>query len=181
MHLDLRPCTAAQLPLVQPWFDDPETQRWLGGPGWPQMSIALVDAPLSEYRGARETKRDRFVAWDGECPVGYIDCGTYDRWATWEGGTGGRGVIAVIEVPSAAIAYVVDPMLRRRGYGVEMIHALTGMPELEHVGLFGAGVEPQNTASIQCLRSAGFSPLDSVPDWEGMVYYVRAKILRPAV
>jgi RimJ/RimL family protein N-acetyltransferase len=140
------------------------------------MSIALVDEPLGEFRGARETGRYRFVAWDAELLVGYIDCGTYDRWATWEGGTGGRGVIAVIEVPSAAIAYVVNPILRRRGYGVEMLHALTRLPELEHVGLFGAGVEPQNAASVQCFKSAGFSPLDSGPDWEGMVYYERRRL-----
>jgi len=163
------------LPLVEPWFDDPETRRWLGGPSWPQMSIAHIDAPLSEFRGAHETGRYRFVALDGESPVGYIDCGTYDRWATWDGSIGGRGVTAVIEMPSAAIAYVVDPTLRRRGYGVEMIHSLIRMPELENVGLFGAGVEPQNKASIRCLRSAGFSPLDSFPDWEGIVYYVRQR------
>lgn len=175
MHVDLGPCTEADLPLVESWFDDPETQRWLGGPSWLQMSMALLDAPLRKFRGARETRRHRFVAWDGECPVGYIDCGTYDGWATWDGSTGGRGVTAVIKVPSAAIAYVVNPMLRRRGYGVEMIHALTRQPELENVGLFGAGVEPQNLASIRCLRSAGFSPLDSVPDWEGIVYYVRQR------
>jgi RimJ/RimL family protein N-acetyltransferase len=53
-----------------------------------------------------------------------------------------------------------------------MIHALTRMPELENVGLFGAGVEPENTTSIRCLKSAGFRPLDSVPDWEGIVYYL---------
>jgi RimJ/RimL family protein N-acetyltransferase len=175
MHVDLRPCTQAQLPLVEPWFDDPDTQRWLGGPNWPHRSIAMIEAPLGEFRGARETGRYRFVAWDGESPVGYIDCGTYDRWATWEGGTGGRGVTAVIEVPSAAIVYVVDPTLRRRGYGIAMIDALTRMPELDHVGLFGAGVEPENTASVQCLRSAGFSALDSGPDWEGTVYYVKRR------
>jgi RimJ/RimL family protein N-acetyltransferase len=168
----LRPCTEADLPLIEPWFDDPETRRWLGGPSWPRMSIAQIDAPLSEFRGARERGRYRFVAWDGECPVGYIDCGTYDRWATWDGSTGSRGATAVIDVPAAAITYVVNPMVRRRGYCVEMIHALTRMPELENVGLFGAGVEPQNTPSIRCLKSAGFSPLESVPDWEGIVYYV---------
>lgn len=141
----------------------------------------MADAPLDEFRGARETGRFRFVAWDGEHPVGYIDCGTYDRWATWEGGPSGRGLTDVIEVPSAAIAFVVDPELRRRGYGIEMIHALIARRELGHVGLFGAGVEPHNVASVQCLRSAGFIPHGPAPDWEGMVYYVRAPPLNPAV
>src|ERR1700679_1054944 len=66
----------------------------------------------------------RFLAWDKDVPVGYVDCGTFDRWTTWEGGPEGRGVVGVIDEPSGAIAYVTDPAQRRLGYGTEMIHAL---------------------------------------------------------
>lgn len=94
---------------------------------------------------------------------------TYDRWTTWEGGPGGRGVTAT--VPSASIAYVIAPAQRRRGYATAMITAVMTMPELSHVELFGSGVEPESTASVGCLRKAGFRPLSPEPNWEGIVYY----------
>ncbi len=85
----LRPFTRDQLALVEPWFEDPETQRWLGGPDWPRMILDLSDAPLGE---------------------------------------------------------------------------------------FAAGIEPENTASVRCLLSAGFHPIDPMPDWEGVVYYARRRV-----
>jgi RimJ/RimL family protein N-acetyltransferase len=171
--LRLLPFEASQLHLVEPWFDDPDTRRWLGGPGWPRQMLGLMGRPLGEYRGARETGRFRWLAWEHAAPVGYIDCGTYDRWTTWEGGDGGRGVVSVISVPSASISYVVDPKLRGRGRCARMIAALTSQPELALIRLFAAGVEPDNLPSIRCLVSAGFEPLDAEPDWERMIYYVK--------
>ena len=91
--LQLRPFERHHLPLVEPWFTDGDTRRWLGGPAWPRQMLDLADRPLGEFRGAAETGRYRWLAWDQGTAVGYIDCGTYDRWATWEGGPGGRGVI----------------------------------------------------------------------------------------
>ncbi|MGD0395058.1 MAG: GNAT family N-acetyltransferase [Acidimicrobiales bacterium] len=175
MAVDLRHLARSQLPLVEPWFEDPETQRWLGGPKWPWMALELADAPLGEFRGAQETGRHRFLAWDKDVPVGYVDCGTFDRWATWDGGPDGRGVVSVIDAPSGSIAYVTDPALRRRGHGVDMILSLMQVPPLAHVSLFAAGIEPENTASVLCLLSAGFRPLDPAPDWEGIVYYARSR------
>jgi RimJ/RimL family protein N-acetyltransferase len=173
--LRLQPFVARELHLVEPWFKDAETQRWLGGPGWPNQMLDLMTRPLGEYRGARETGRFRWLAWEHEAAVGYIDCGTYDCWTTWEGGEGGRGVRSVIHLPSASISYVVDPTRRGRGHGTRMIVELMRLPDMAEIRLFGAGVEPDNLASIGCLVSAGFDPLDSEPDWEGMVYYVKRK------
>jgi RimJ/RimL family protein N-acetyltransferase len=170
----LRPFRRAELALVEPWFSDADTQRWLGGPRWPALMLDLAERPLGEFRGAVETGRHRFLGWDGDA-VGYIDCGTYDRWATWEGGPHGRGVIDTIDVPAGAITYVVDPGRRRRGYATAMIDALLELPELARIELFAAGVEPDHRGSVGCLIKAGFTPLDPEPDWEGVVYYVRSR------
>jgi RimJ/RimL family protein N-acetyltransferase len=174
MHgLQLRPFRREDLSQVEPWFQDADTQRWLGGPGWPRQMLDLSTRPLGEFRGMTETGRYRWLAWEEARAVGYIDCGTYDRWAVWEGGPEGRGVVETVPVPAAAIAYVVDPALRGRGYCAAMVRALIGMPRLRGVRLFAAGVEPANADSIGCLRAAGFQPLKPVPDWEGIVYYGR--------
>jgi RimJ/RimL family protein N-acetyltransferase len=137
--------------------------------------LALADRPLGEFRGAIETGRYRWLAWKNEDAVGYIDCGTHDRWTTWEGGANGRGVIDTISVPSGSITYVVNPQQRRRGYGTAIVNTLMAHPEVAHIELFGAGVEPDNTGSVGCLVKAGFEPLNPEPDWEGIVYYVKRR------
>jgi RimJ/RimL family protein N-acetyltransferase len=172
-HLELRHFEREQLALVEPWFSDDETQRWLGGPDWPRLMVDLGDRALGEFRGANETGRFRWLGWEGGDPVGYIDCGTFDRWTTWDNGAQGPGVVATMEQPSAAIAFVVDPARRRRGYAGAMITRLLAQPELHEVTLFGAGVEPDNLASVRALIGAGFHPLDPEPDFEGIIYFVR--------
>lgn len=61
-----------------------------------------------------QVKLQRFEPDALSLAVGYIDCGTHDRWTTWEGGPRGRGVISEIVVPAGSITYVVDPALRCR-------------------------------------------------------------------
>jgi len=126
--VQLLPFTPPQLSLVEPWFADTDTQRWLGGPSWPRQMLDLADTPLGTFRGAVETGRYRWLGWDDGRAVGYIDCGTHDRWTTWEGGPAGRGVLAEIPGPAAGITYVVDPGLRRRGYAQAMLTALLTSP-----------------------------------------------------
>jgi RimJ/RimL family protein N-acetyltransferase len=78
-------------------------------------------------------------------------------------------------VASGNLAYVVDPVMRRRGYGTTMIVALLTQPDLAHIELFAAGVEPENLGSVGCLRAAGFQALNAEPDWEGIVYYIKRR------
>ena len=173
--LRLRPFRQRQLPLTDRWFADADTQRWLGGPGWPGLILDLHKRPLGEYRGAVETGRYSWLAWDGDTAVGYVGCDTYDRCTTWDGSPDGRGVVKTLPVPTANLSYVVDPALRRQGYGTSIIAALMASSQITHVSLFVAGVEPANTGSISCLLKNGFQPLDPAPDWEGTVYYARER------
>jgi L-amino acid N-acyltransferase YncA len=70
------------------------------------------------------------------------------------------------------MAFVIDPLIRRRGLGRLMIRAMMSRPELSSVGLFKAGVELENVASIRCLLAAGFQSYKREPDYEGMLYYM---------
>jgi hypothetical protein len=140
----LGPFGSDQLPVVEPWFEDVDTQRGLGGPGWPSLMLDLANDLLGGFRGAVETGRYVWLTWDGDRPVGFIDCSTTDRGTTWEGGPDGRGVTATIPVPSANISYLVDPAVRQRGYGIAMLLESLVAPELAHIELFAAGIESGN-------------------------------------
>ena len=43
--LRLVPFTAGALLVVEPWFDDAETRRWLGDRRWPSMILRLAAGP----------------------------------------------------------------------------------------------------------------------------------------
>jgi RimJ/RimL family protein N-acetyltransferase len=172
--INLRPFSREDLPLVEPWFLDPDTSRFLGGPEWPAATLARDDRMVgTEFRGAVQTGAYRYLADADGRPFGYVDCGTFDCCTVY-GGEGPHGAIIVetIDVPTGAIAFAVDPAQRRRGLGRAMIAALLARAELRQVALFEAGVEPENVASRRCLEAAGFRLRSERPDIEGMLYYL---------
>jgi RimJ/RimL family protein N-acetyltransferase len=172
LRVGLKAVERHELALVEPWFRDPDTNRWLGDSNWPAMMLDLQQRPLGEFRGMQELARHLWLAWHDGAPVGYVNCGVHDRWTTWEGGPEGRGVVATIQLVSGAVGYVVDPARRRHGFGVAMLRSLIEREELAHVQLFAAGIEPDNTASVRYAERAGYRPLDPAPDFEGIVHYV---------
>lgn len=171
--LSLRTFTRADLKLVQPWFRDFETRRYLGDEEWPRRMLELAERVVGqEFRGAIQTGTHRYLAHIADGSVGYVDCGTFDRCTVYAGESPKGPIITeVIDVPTGSIAFVVDPLLRRRGLGRAMIRALFARPELRLVELFEAGVEPENVASRRCLEAAGFRMHSDQPDFEGMLYY----------
>jgi ribosomal protein S18 acetylase RimI-like enzyme len=169
--VQLRPFERPDLPHAEPWFSDSETNRWLGDPDWPRLMLDLADQPLGEFRGASETGRFRWLALVGQTPVGYIDCGTFDRWTSWDG----EKVTQSIDEPSAGLALAVAPVSRRMGYGRQMLNALFEAPEVADIKLFGAGVEPENVPCVSCLRAAGFAIQESEPDFERIVYFLKSR------
>jgi RimJ/RimL family protein N-acetyltransferase len=169
----LRSITGTDVAIAEPWFRDPETQRFLGGPDWPERMLELGDRGVGhEFRGATQTGAHRYLAEVEGQAVGYIDCGTFDRCTVYAGeGADGPIITDSIDLATGSIAFVVDPHLRRRGLGRAMIIAMMGRPELRSVALFEAGVEPENIASRRCLESAGFYLGSARPDFEGILYY----------
>ena len=172
IEVGLRPFSREDLPTVAPWFDDPDTRRFLGGPDWPALMLARKGAVGEQFRGAIQTGAHRYLAHADGQPFGYVDCGTFDR-CTLYGGEDPQGpiILEAIDVATGSIAFAVDPRRRRRGFGRAMILALLARPELSHVGLFEAGVEPENIASRRCLEAAGFVLRAARPDFEGMLQY----------
>ncbi len=177
--LTLRQLSWSDLRLIEPWFDDAETQRYLGDRSWPARMLALGERNVgSTFRGQRTLAAYRWLAWCNGTPVGYVDCGVLDRWTICDRGPGGPVVTEAISGPAGAIAFVVDPRLRRQHVGRAMLHALLAHPALADVRLFGAGVSPENQGSRRCLEAAGFRLHSVEPDWEGMLYYLFERVAR---
>ena len=110
-------------------------------------------SPLGEFRGARETGRFRWLAWEGEAPVGYLDCGTFDRWTTWET----DDIAETVDVPSGGLALTVGPVPPSNGLWPRMLNALFQAPEVADIQLFRGGVDRRT-----CPVSPVSGRLDSV-------------------
>jgi RimJ/RimL family protein N-acetyltransferase len=142
------------LAAVAPWFDDPETVRWLGGREWPENLLRLIADPPPDQRGSPVRERAGWVAaLDGEA-VALIDTEIYADG-------------------SAALSLVVAPAHRRRGVGAESLAAIGSLLASGHgVDTLVGGVEQRNEASHRCVRAAGFVAVTEIPDHEGFINYV---------
>lgn len=124
--MQLRPLMEADLAVAAPWFEDAETRRWLGGPGWPGESLAL-----------RGPSRQCYLALAEGRPVGLVDIESYPD---------GR----------ASFAYVTAPAERGRGFGRQMIETVIAAPAHAAIKEFFVGVESGNVVSERLVRGAGF-------------------------
>ena len=169
----LRRLTTQDLPGIVGWFQDPDTSRFLGGADWPAAMLANAQQAVgTDFRGARQTGADHFLALAGGVAVGYVDCGTFDRCAIYGGESqDGPIILETIEAITGAIAFTVDPARRRERLATQMIRALIDHPDLSTVELFEAGVEPENHASRRTLEAVGFHLRSPEPDREKMPYY----------
>ena len=142
--------TPERLPEVEPWFDDPETVRYLGGRDWVRRALALMQqTPGQEFQGHMVLRRNVWIASEERLPVALIDVESYDDG-------------------SAAFAFVVAPKMRGRGVGTRLLNNVLGLPELTTVRTLIGYVEPDNPASRRCLEKAGFS-IAVEPDAEGLL------------
>ncbi len=173
LTVTLRALTRADLTLIAPWFDDPETSRFLGGRDWPGKALDHAEHCIGEtFRGAIQLAAHHYLAQLDGTPVGYIDCGVFDRCTVYGGqGPDGPIILDTIDAVTGAIAFVTAPARRRQAVASRMIGALTRHPDLTAVELFEAGVEPDNHPSRRALEAAGFRLASEVPDCEEMLYY----------
>ena len=152
MSLLLRELTVEDLPVVERWFRDPETDRWLGDESWPRRLLILTSA----------STRLAFAATCDSTVVGIADIECYSD-------------------ARAAAALVVAPDRRRLGIGRALAEALPRQPQLNGIVEFFGGVEEGNVASEALVTSAGFEQVTDAPDDEGFTYFaLRVDGARPA-
>jgi RimJ/RimL family protein N-acetyltransferase len=146
--------TAADLTSVAPWFDDPETCRWLGGRRWPEMILRLTGDPPAEQRGRGVVDRRAWIVEEGDVRVGMID-------------------VEVYEDRTAGLSFVVAPAHRGRGVARRALRLIARQVAAEGVQEVFGGAEADNAASIRCMEAAGFRRRSNEPDAEGFIYLAR--------
>ena len=134
------------LAIVEPWFDDPETQRWLGDREWPRRLLRL----------ARQPGRFALLYALADQPVGLLDIELHD---------GGQ----------AAVAVLVSPEHRGQGVATSILRSLFDLPQTRGVEEVVAEVEVRNSAGERCVRAAGFILLDAPTD-EGFLHFVLRRV-----
>jgi RimJ/RimL family protein N-acetyltransferase len=150
IELNFVPITSDLVKEVEEWFDDPATQRFLGGREWVRRIPALLqDSPGVEFRGRRVLARYAWVVRMARGPVGILDVERYDD------GTAG-------------VALAVAPAVRGKGIGRRILSSLEALDELVEVKTFIGAVEPENEAARRCMRSARFEVAER-EDEEGML------------
>jgi GNAT superfamily N-acetyltransferase len=138
-----RPLRGNDLTTIEPWFDDPETQRWLGGRDWPSRLAQLAEQP----------GRFALLYARGEEPVALLDIERYDD------GT-------------AAVAVVVSPRHRRQGIAASILGSIFDLPEVAGVEEVFGEVEQGDTAGERLVCAAGLVPEARATTDEGFDRFV---------
>jgi len=150
IELEFVPLDRMLIQEVEPWFDDVETQRYLGDRSWIRRELDLVATqPGTEFRGRTIKSRLAWVVRTHATSVAFV-------------------VVERYSDASAGLAFVVAPTHRGRGLGRAMLLALDSRPELAGVARLIGGIEPDNVRARRMVESAGFTVAET-PDHEGIL------------
>ncbi|MNW31156.1 hypothetical protein D3C74_80640 [compost metagenome] len=145
--IELRPFEEKDIGMIEPWFRDHEVQLRLEGMG-----------PLGKWFHCVKQNSDYYVwlAIENDQTVG----------------------MAMVEAESNVIgnvALVVNPSLWSRGYGRAILKKVLFLPEMDFIKKWVAGIEEDNTASLKCFQSEGFSFEGSQTDEDGFYSLIQYK------
>jgi aminoglycoside 6'-N-acetyltransferase len=135
-----RPMSAADLPLIRLWLEQPHVAQWWGDP---DTQFALVGGDLDD------PAMDQFVVALDDQPFAYLQC--YDPTAWPENGFG--------DLPDGTRGidqFIGEPAMVDRGYGSALIRTFID-------GLLAAGTPrvvtdpaPANMRAVRAYEKAGF-------------------------
>jgi RimJ/RimL family protein N-acetyltransferase len=152
--VSLRSLSSPDLIDVAPWFEDPETQRWLGGPDLPELLMNLAENPPKDSWGKRVTGRYVWLAISAEGePVGLLSVEAYADH-------------------SAQLDVIVAPSERGQGWAAAIVATGTTHRALSEVDTFYAEIEPENRASRRAFERVGFALESERTDQFGALRFV---------
>jgi aminoglycoside 6'-N-acetyltransferase len=134
-----RVMTAADLPLVQHWLQQPHVQEWWGDP---DAQLGLVSEDLSH------PAMDQYIVSAGARPFGYLQCYQMTAWNTGFGPQpdGARGIDQMIG----------EPEMIGRGHGSAFIRAFSEALLANGTPRVVTDPDPDNSRAIRAYEKAGF-------------------------
>jgi aminoglycoside 6'-N-acetyltransferase len=163
VHVDLRPLTDDDLPLLHGWLQEPGVVRW-----WEGDDVSW-EAVVRDYGSGADDRVEHWLASVAGRPVGWIEC--YAIASHLEEDEVQRWLELGVERSAAGIDYLVgEPAERGRGLGSAMIatfveEVVFGQhPDWTHVC---ASPSVDNVASCRALVRAGFEPAGEFTDQHG--------------
>ena len=148
--MDLVPLHDELVATIEPWFDDADTRRHLGGRAWIRRELELIATmPGQRFRGRTVVSRGGWVALERGLPVAFVGAEVYDD-------------------NSASGSAVVAPEARGRGVAGRALQAMVGRAELQTVHTYWGDVDEDNVASQRVLTLLG-AAVSTTPDEEGML------------
>lgn len=138
------PMTQEYMPTLEKWFKDAELRRRFGGM-----------LPLQNFFNYVQSEPDYFwwVALDGKMSVG-------------------MAFMQIEPEEPQGFGFLVNPALRRRGYGARILKLLMARPETASATVWQAAIEQNNIASQRCVAALGFVPDGNGPDAQGFLQHV---------
>jgi len=146
VHIDFRPLTQDDLPLLCEWLHRPHLQRW-----W-REGVVTVDEVREKYLpriAGRDEARPYLACLDGR-PAGYAqwyDAHEGSDWWPDEPGPGARGIDQ----------FLADGHRLGQGLGTAMVRAFTELlwadPDVTEIRV---DPRPDNSRAIACYRRVGF-------------------------
>jgi aminoglycoside 6'-N-acetyltransferase len=143
--------TAADLPMVLRWLQQPHVREWWGDPA---EQYALVSGDLDE------PAMDQFIVSVGGNDLGYIQC--YDLTA-WNSGFG--------EQPAGTRGidlFIGEPDMIERGHGSGLIRAFVDDRLAQGLPRMVTDPDPENPRAIRAYEKAGFEKVRLVDTPDGI-------------
>ena len=66
----------------------------------------------------------------------------------------------------------INPVLRGQGLCVTVLRLVLDQAEVRQFDAIYGQIEPDNFASLRCVKKAGFSRVNDLPDADGMLEFV---------
>ena len=146
-----RPMTAADLPLVQRWLQQPHVVEWWGDP---DEQYRLVSGDLDE------PAMDQFIVSIGGRDFGYIQC--YDL-SDWNSGFGAhpKGTRGIDQ-------FIGEPDMVDRGHGSAFIRAFIERTLANGAPRVVTDPDPVNARAVRAYEKAGFARAGLVDTPDGI-------------
>jgi aminoglycoside 6'-N-acetyltransferase len=146
-----RPMTAADLPMLRHWLEEPHVAKWWGDP---DEQFALVRSDLDE------SAMEQFIVAIGDRPFGYLQC--YDPTAWPDNGFGAQPLGT-----RGMDQFIGEPDMIGRGHGSAFIRDFltrlikSGTPRVV------TDPDPANLRAVRAYEKAGFESAGLVDTPDG--------------